>query len=301
MVSSKGTRTSYYRTVDTDVVVLAVSLAHKLECDRLYIAFGTGKSFRYLDATYMALMLGNDRCTALPSFHALTGCDITSSFAGIRKRTAWSAWNAFDDMTPALCTLAQMPTPADVRQLLPVIERYIVLMYDRGSSDDSVNMARQTLFTQKGRDIDNVPPTQDALYQHLLRVGYQAGHVWGQALLNTPQLPVQQILAGSRKTVQRVGKWHGWTSCLLGQHAVLWSNVAVLKAKEEDVNAQRKICPAHCSASVEAVNERANDKMMAYEVYMPLGIPVVFGNCEAVSLQSKKTWAIPAARVHINK
>ena len=121
----QGHKNILLRTVDTDVVVLAVSLAHKLECDRLCIAFGTGKSFHYLDATYMALMLGNDRCTALPSFHALTGCDTTSSFAGIGKRTAWSAWNAFDDVTPALCTLAQMPTAADVWQLLLVIGRCI--------------------------------------------------------------------------------------------------------------------------------------------------------------------------------
>ena len=44
------------------------------------------------------------------------------------------------------------------------------------------------LFTQKGRDIENIPPTQDALAQHVLRVGYEAGHVWGQASIKAPQL-----------------------------------------------------------------------------------------------------------------
>ena len=47
----------------------------------------------------------------------------------------------------------------------------------------------QTLFTQNGREIDNIRSTKDALRQHVLRAGYQAGHVWGQVLLKAPQLP----------------------------------------------------------------------------------------------------------------
>jgi hypothetical protein len=39
------------------------------------------------------------------------------------------------------------------------------------------NVERQMLFSNKGREIENIPPTQDALAQHLLRVGYEAGHV----------------------------------------------------------------------------------------------------------------------------
>ena len=38
------------RTVDTDVVVIGISMAQKIGCDRLLFAFGTGTSptFRYL-------------------------------------------------------------------------------------------------------------------------------------------------------------------------------------------------------------------------------------------------------------
>ena len=38
------------RTVDTDVVVLAVSLFSKLKIEELWIAFGVGKLFRYIAA-----------------------------------------------------------------------------------------------------------------------------------------------------------------------------------------------------------------------------------------------------------
>ena len=39
------------RTVDTYVVVIGISMAQKIGCDCLWFAFGTGTTFRYLDAT----------------------------------------------------------------------------------------------------------------------------------------------------------------------------------------------------------------------------------------------------------
>ena len=36
------------------------------------------------------------------AFHALTGCDVTSSFGRRGKRTNWSAWEDFENSTPAL-------------------------------------------------------------------------------------------------------------------------------------------------------------------------------------------------------
>ena len=64
-------------------------------------------------------------------------------------------------------------TTESVMNVIPIIERLIVMV----------------LFTQKGREIDNIPPTKDALAQHVLRVGYEAGQVWGQATIKAPQLP----------------------------------------------------------------------------------------------------------------
>ena len=77
------------RTVDTDVVVLAVTSAQRLKNNELWIAFGAGKNFRYLPAHEMANALGPDRCVALPMFHAFTGCDTVSCFGDRGKRTAW--------------------------------------------------------------------------------------------------------------------------------------------------------------------------------------------------------------------
>jgi len=45
------------RTVDTDVVVLAVTAAGRLDIDELWVAFGTGKNFRFLAVHEMAVAL----------------------------------------------------------------------------------------------------------------------------------------------------------------------------------------------------------------------------------------------------
>ena len=179
------------RTVDTDVVVIGISMAQKIGCDCLWLAFGTGTSprFRYLDATAMAQAFGDAKCGGVPAFRALTGCDVTSSFAGKGKRTAWTAWDAHDDATSDMCTLSRMPTTETVMIVLPIIKRLIVIMYDRGSSESSENGERLVLFTQQVKEIENIPPTQDAPAQHVLTVGCEAGHVWGQATIKAPQLP----------------------------------------------------------------------------------------------------------------
>ena len=64
------------RTVDSDVVVLAVMVAQTLPAeDELWIAFGTGKNFRYLAAHEIAISLGNSHLPHLPGSHTgATAC-----------------------------------------------------------------------------------------------------------------------------------------------------------------------------------------------------------------------------------
>ena len=142
------------RTVETYVVVIGISMAQNMiGCDSLWFAFGTGTSptFRYVDATAMAQALGDTKCGGLPAFRALTGCGVTSPFAGKGKRTAWTTWYAYDDATSAMCTLSRMPTTESVMSVLPIIKRLIVVMYDRGSSESRLNGERLVLFTQQIR------------------------------------------------------------------------------------------------------------------------------------------------------
>ena len=54
------------------------------------------------------------------------------------------------------------------------IERFVVLLYDRSSTCIDVNSCRRDLFSTKQRDVESIPPTRDALKQHLLRAMLQA-------------------------------------------------------------------------------------------------------------------------------
>ena len=153
------------KTVDTDVVVVAVAVAQDLQPeDELWLAFGTGKGFRYLAANAIAAGLGPEKSQALPVFHALNGCDTASSFAGHGKKTAWALWIVFPELTNAYI-------PQDV---ITKIERFVILLYDRNHPMLSVL---------------SIPPTNAALEEHLKRAVYQGGHVWGQMLVPTPELP----------------------------------------------------------------------------------------------------------------
>ena len=70
------------RTVDTDVLVLAVANIQHLQLRELWLDFGVGKSHRMIPAHSIAAKLGPEKASALPFFHALTGSDTTSAFAG---------------------------------------------------------------------------------------------------------------------------------------------------------------------------------------------------------------------------
>ena len=88
----KGFRKILLHTVDTDVVILAVKAAAKLDVQELWVAFGTAKKFRYIPVHDISLSLCPDKSQALPMFHAYTGCDTISSFNTRGKKTASVTW-----------------------------------------------------------------------------------------------------------------------------------------------------------------------------------------------------------------
>ena len=60
---------------------------------------------------------------------------------------------------------------------LKKIERLTVILYDKTSPLRSINDTRKELFCHKIRAVDKLPPTNDALLQHVRRAVYQAG-IW---------------------------------------------------------------------------------------------------------------------------
>ncbi|XP_032222990.1 uncharacterized protein LOC116604554 [Nematostella vectensis] len=90
--SARGMKKVLIRTVDTDVVILAVAFARKLPVEELWVAFGVGKHLRYLQIHSMVDNLTTSQCEGLPFFHALTGCDTVSFFSRKGKKSAFQEW-----------------------------------------------------------------------------------------------------------------------------------------------------------------------------------------------------------------
>ena len=108
--------------------------------------------------------------------------DIVSCFGGRGKKTAWDTWNTYGDVRPAFCALGAMPDPLAIDEWMQPLKRFVVLLYDRTSTEEGVNLARKQQFSKKGRAIDGLPPTRAALIQHSKRAAYHAGHLWAQMM-----------------------------------------------------------------------------------------------------------------------
>ena len=100
-----GCSTCLVRTVDTDVVVILIDKFHHLLTlnlsAKIWVAFGMGKTFAYLDINSISRALGKQKSLALPVFHSFIGCDTTSAFFGKGKKIAWEAWNCYTEVTRA--------------------------------------------------------------------------------------------------------------------------------------------------------------------------------------------------------
>lgn len=79
-------------------------------------------------------------------FHCLTGHDTTTSFGERGKKSGWEGWNAYTAVTEAFLNLNSVDDCLDdVTQ--PVLERFIIIMYDQTNVCIDLNTACMNLFT----------------------------------------------------------------------------------------------------------------------------------------------------------
>ena len=109
----EGNRTFMIRTVDTDVIVILLGKFNDVfsrypDFD-VWIKFGVGKSMQHIHLKSVVNKIGLRISRGLPFFHALTGCDTTSSFKGKGKKSAWQTWKSFQAATPIFEELSHYP------------------------------------------------------------------------------------------------------------------------------------------------------------------------------------------------
>ena len=167
------------KSPDTDVALLCLSHCTKMTCQRLCFATGVRSKQRLLDITAMRGKLSDKLCNVLPQIHSLTGCDSTSGFFGKGKKKLYSLVKTNEEYLDKIASsLGQTFTP-DIPKTVAAIKPLICQLYSITSN--SINEARYKLFCCNASNERQLPPTKDALKQHLLRVNYQAT-IWQMAM-----------------------------------------------------------------------------------------------------------------------
>ena len=188
-----GHKVAFVRTVDSDVVVLSIHhypAFNNLGLTYLWIGFGCGKNYRDIPVHEVSAQLRPNRCLAIPFFHASTGSDLTSSMFGIGKKTAWNAWLHCPEVTETMVTFMHQPEELTEDSVhMRRIERLTVQMYNKNCLCATVNEARQMLFTQKLRNVECIPSTKAALYQHVKKAVFISVFIWHGALARELRLP----------------------------------------------------------------------------------------------------------------
>lgn len=177
--AARAERRLVIQSPDTDVLVLSVSHFRSLDCSELWFRTGTKDRHRWIPVHDIAHVLGEKVCSSLPGFHAITGCDSTSSLAGIGKKKAWDSFCGNNGHQDSLSLLGE-------EQELNAItagkcEAYVCSLYTASKKTSTADELRYLMFCHKKQKNEMLPPTSDCLLQHLKRSNYQV-FVWRHAL-----------------------------------------------------------------------------------------------------------------------
>ena len=89
---------------------------------------------------------------------------------------------------PHSTVLSDKPELSALDEIMPTLEHFVVLVYDRTTMCTQVNDARKALFTKKGRSMDAIPPTAAALV-HTPREWHIGWICMGQSITPAPATP----------------------------------------------------------------------------------------------------------------
>ena len=167
---------------DTDVLLLLIAHYDRMRCKQLWMRAGTGKNPKYLPVHTIRENLKETvpDVGSILSFHAVTGCDTVSFFAGHGKKTSWKVFIKYHELLRDLGN-------AELKEATMMsAEKFICHLYNAPDAE-SCNEARTTLFS-RCRSPEALPPTTDAAQWHIRRAHYQT-MVWKQAHVTCPRLP----------------------------------------------------------------------------------------------------------------
>lgn len=127
--SNKGCKKLIIKSLDTDVVFIAMTNFDHLNVEKLWIAFGRGQYFRWVPIHEIRLLLIT-RAKALTFF--IPSLDAIRCLPSVEKkiRSTWQAWNVFEEATEVFRRLGKVLEAISVEDRL-ILEHFVVILYDR--------------------------------------------------------------------------------------------------------------------------------------------------------------------------
>lgn len=157
------------RSVDTDVFILLLHhyvVTKQIRGCRLFMELGHLKDKRFLSIQDIVESLGETVSKNILAIHCLTGCDTTSAFFKIGKKTAFDVLVKNTEILKELYNLPFLPDSEAVN----LSTKYVLLLYRNKKNDiSSLNGLRIQLTTNSNRPAMELPPTDNAFQQHLKR------------------------------------------------------------------------------------------------------------------------------------
>ena len=155
----QGLRKLVIRTVDTDVVVLAIGHSLALQLDEPWVRLGVGTQFRQIAIQEIVKMsMKKHRCSAMLSVVCLAA-------SATEKKSTWLALRSCPSAIYAFLDLYLQPVDVS-SDTLEGIERFLVVVYSRTCSASGV---WTELLAHGYRTMENIPPTKAALLQRVRR------------------------------------------------------------------------------------------------------------------------------------
>ena len=133
-----------------------------------WVDFGAGKNRGFFQEHEIYNQIGEERTKTMPFSHAMTGCDQVSFLSQVTKLSACKVWELYDDVTSVFIKLRNQSSLSEVKDAMPTLERFTVLLYSRSSNALITNECRWELFSQ-GKAINNIPPTGAVLWKRAPR------------------------------------------------------------------------------------------------------------------------------------
>ena len=141
--ASENYKSILIKTVDSDVVTIAISVFHNLPMlNELWIEFGTGKSLKFIPVHEIAAKMGKVTSQAFLFFHALSGCDTTSSLSRKGKKLFFESWKLLPDISATFAKLGTVSTPSEIHDHdFKLVEKFFIALYSPSCNTQNLNEA----------------------------------------------------------------------------------------------------------------------------------------------------------------